>query len=170
MGGKRRDMGRDRVDGAVYWRGVVVIDFANQLGMGEVEGVVAAVDTEDDVLPKDSQERREEAGEDSHEEEVEAAGDMGEETEQATQGELSTDLSLPLLCRAGFSAALPLRCFRSSSPHSTTFSKQSRSSVSRRFELFDLEWLGLVLRRSMGKRGPCILARTSAKGMQRDSS
>lgn len=72
--------------------------FDNQLGMGDVEGVVATVDTLDDVLPKDSQERREDVGEDSHDEDVETedtAGETGDE--QAAQGDCRTDLSLPLL-------------------------------------------------------------------------
>lgn len=96
MGGKSKERGRERgcvVFVAVSGRGAVVRGLESQLDMGDVEGVVAAVDTEEAVLPNDNHERREDGGEDSQEDvEVGETGDA-----QAAQGDCNTDLSLPLL-------------------------------------------------------------------------
>jgi hypothetical protein len=123
----------------------------NQLDRGgEVEGVVTAVDAEDDeALENDNHERDELCKEDDIE---------GDEMEQATQ-----DLSLPFLWGARY---LPLSFLRSSTSHSTTLRRESNSSF------FLLSWLrdGEAARCSTGNNGPCILARTSLKGTVRDSS
>ena len=132
----------------------------NQLDLGgEVEGVVTAVDADDDeALENDNQERRELCNDDDTD---------GDEMEQATQEGM--DLSLPVLRGPGLSVHLPLSFLRSFTSHSTTLRRESRSSFSRYF-LGSWLVLGLVARRSTGNSGPCILARTSLKGTVRDSS
>jgi hypothetical protein len=96
----------------------------NQLDRGgEVEGVVTAVDAdEDEALENDSHERRELCNEDDTE---------GDEMEQATQEEI--DLSLSVLLGIGLSVHLPLRFLRSFTSHSTTLRRESKSSFCRCF-------------------------------------
>jgi hypothetical protein len=150
-------MGRFRGDGAGGDNGK---GFENQLGSederGEVDGVVTAVEVGDDVLENDSQERRDEVGED----------DVEDEMEQATQGEVMSDLSVVLRRGIGLAGALPVILLRSSASHSTTLRRESKRSCSRRFlESRPAPWWG-----SAGKSGPCMLARTSLKGTTRESS
>jgi len=146
-------------------------DLLNHLG-GELDGVVAAVEAEE-ALEKDNQESREGVGdkEDDGEEDKEDEDEEAEEeeSEHAAHGERRW---VPLLLIGGFSGPLPFRRRRSSSSHSTTLSKDSSSSTSRRFFRSWLAFVdnGLIARRSGGKRGPRMLARTSLKGTARELS
>ena len=123
---------------------------------GEVDGVVTAVDADDEeALENDNHERRELC----KEEDID-----GDDMEQATQDGI--DLSPPVLRGTGLSVHLPLSFLRSLTSHSTTLSRESRSSFCRCF-------LGSWLVDGSGSTGnsePCMLARTSLKGTVRDSS
>jgi len=157
MGGLKiiKDVGRFC---AVATREEDTVGLENQLDRGgEAEGVVTAVDVDDDgALENDNHEQRELW----KDEDID-----GDEMEQATQDGI--DLSLPVLRRTGLSVHLPLSFLRSLTSHSTTFRRESRSSFCR---CFLGSWLGVVAHRSTGNRGPCMLARTSLKGTVRDSS
>lgn len=104
------------------------VDLSSQAG--DVDGVVAAVEAEDDTLENESQERREGVG-DSEEEDDEDGDDEEDEGEEHA-AQAITDLLLFFLWTRGLSGPLPFRRRRSSSSHSTTLSKESRSSASRR--------------------------------------
>lgn len=131
---------------------------AEGLEGGELEGVVAAVETEEE-LEKESHERREEDGEESEDEDEEHVG----------QGEIKVPLSF--LRGASRSGALPFFRRRPSSSRSTTMSNDSKSSALRRLWA---SWLrvdkGVAERCSDGNKGPCMLFKTSLKGTARESS
>lgn len=122
--------------------------------IGDVDGVVAPVDvdvTDWVVVLKDSQDPEVDA--------VDVCMDAGPGAEQARHVLLFAVEMLLLLL------SLPFRHLRSPSSHSTTLSNESNNSVCLRVAL------GSSMReRPSGKSAPRILARTSLKGMVRESS
>lgn len=127
----------------------------SQVEMGDVAGVVAAVDTEARLLPKDSQELVRESA-------VPALvvldmlmmllrEEMVLGTERVAAQHAAHDVDLV----TGLSAPLPLTRLRSSSSHCTTLSRLLKSS--------DWARAGWSVCEG-GKRGPCMLLTTSLKG------